>query len=98
MALGSITGDFVPHLSITVAEALLPVDLGVLIYFIHHIAKSIQLPEVIAGIARDLTRAIGRISPARTGRRQRNQEESRSVCRRIVATFRRARRHGSLEH
>jgi uncharacterized membrane protein len=62
LALGSITslpgGDFVPHLSITVAEALLLVDLAVLIYFIHHIAKSIQLPEVIAGIARDLNRAI----------------------------------------
>jgi uncharacterized membrane protein len=58
LALGSITGNFVPHLSITVAEALLLVDLAVLIYFIHHIAKSIQLPEVIAGIARDLTRAI----------------------------------------
>ena len=27
---------------------------AVLIYFIHHIAKSIQLPEVIAGIAHDL--------------------------------------------
>ena len=65
LALGSITsvasgryGDFVPHLSITVAEALLLVDLAVLIYFIHHIAKSIQLPEVIAGIARDLLAAI----------------------------------------
>jgi uncharacterized membrane protein len=62
LALGSITaspkGDFVPHLSITVAELLLLVDLAVLIYFIHHIAKSIQLPEVIAGIARDLMRAI----------------------------------------
>ena len=34
------------------------VDLAVLIYFIHHIAKSIQLPEVIASIARDLVRAI----------------------------------------
>jgi uncharacterized membrane protein len=62
LALGSISsdprGDFVPHLSITIAEALLLLDLAVLIYFIHHIAKSIQLPEVIAGIARDLTRAI----------------------------------------
>ena len=65
LALGSITsvasgryGDFVPHLSITVAEALLLVDLAVLIYFIHHIAKSIQLPEVIAGIARDLLASI----------------------------------------
>jgi uncharacterized membrane protein len=51
-------GTFVPHLSITVTEALVLVDLAVLIYFIHHIAKSIQLPEVIAGIARDLLRAI----------------------------------------
>jgi uncharacterized membrane protein len=63
LALGSITitgrhGVFVPHLSIAVAEALLLVDLAVLIYFIHHIAKSIQLPEVIAGIAKDLTREI----------------------------------------
>jgi uncharacterized membrane protein len=58
LALGSITDKFVPHLSITVAEALLLADLFVLIYFINHIAKSIQLPEVIAGIARDLMRAI----------------------------------------
>ena len=34
------------------------VDLGVLIYFIHHVATSIQLPEVIASIARDLSGAI----------------------------------------
>jgi uncharacterized membrane protein len=62
LVLGSITtlpdGDFVPHLSITVSESLLLVDVAVLVYFIHHIAKSIQLPEVIAGIARDLDRAI----------------------------------------
>jgi uncharacterized membrane protein len=62
LALGSIGSDahgqFVPHLSIAIAEALLLVDLLVLVYFIHHIAKSIQLPEVIAGIARDLLRAI----------------------------------------
>jgi uncharacterized membrane protein len=68
LALGSITagshGEFVPHLSIAMAEALLLVDLGVLIYFIHHIAKSIQLPEVIAGIARDLTHAIDAEYPA----------------------------------
>lgn len=51
-------GNFVPHLSITVCEALLFVNLGVLIYFIHHIARSIQLPEVIARIADDLFVAI----------------------------------------
>ncbi|WP_051966348.1 DUF2254 domain-containing protein [Kitasatospora mediocidica] len=51
-------GDFVPHLSITVALALTLVDLAMLIYFINHIATMIQLPQVIAGIAGDLARAI----------------------------------------
>jgi uncharacterized membrane protein len=45
--------QFVPHLSITIALVLMLVDLGVLIYFIHHVATSIQLTSVVAGIARD---------------------------------------------
>jgi uncharacterized membrane protein len=61
-ALGSIGqeshGDFVPHISITVTLALMVVDLGVLIYFINHIATMIQLPQVIASIAGDLAGAI----------------------------------------
>jgi uncharacterized membrane protein len=48
----------VPHLSITVSVVLVTVSMGVLIYFIHHIATSIQLPNVIASIAGDLSRAI----------------------------------------
>jgi uncharacterized membrane protein len=55
---GGPRGDFVPHLSITVALALTLVDLAVLIYFINHIATAIQLPQVIAGIAGDLAREI----------------------------------------
>ena len=51
-------GDFVPHLSITIALGLVLVDLAVLVYFIHHVATSIQLPQVIASIALDLTTAI----------------------------------------
>ena len=62
LALGSIrstpSSQFVPHLSVTVALGLVLVDLGVLIYFIHHVAVSIQLNEVIAGIGGDLARAI----------------------------------------
>ena len=70
LVLGSISSPgsaFVPHLSITVSEALLLVDVAVLVYFIHHIAKSIQLPEVIASIARDLDRAIDAEFPVRQG-------------------------------
>jgi uncharacterized membrane protein len=51
-------GEFVPHLSITVTLALVVVDVAVLVVFIDHIAKSIQLPQVIASIAGDLSRAI----------------------------------------
>jgi uncharacterized membrane protein len=55
---GSGTRTFVPNLSISVAVLLVAVSMGVLIYFIHHIATMIQLPHVIAQIARDLDRAI----------------------------------------
>src|SRR6202453_4943600 len=51
-------GDFVPHISVSVTYVLMGLDLAVLIYFIHHTAISIQLPQVIAGIAADLTEAI----------------------------------------
>ena len=51
-------GEFVPHLSITVTMALVIADVAVLVVFIDHIAKSIQLPQVIASIAGDLSRAI----------------------------------------
>jgi uncharacterized membrane protein len=68
LTLGSVRtgphGDFVPHLSITVALAMLVADLVVLIYFIHHTAISIQLPQVIAGISADLSRAIAVQFPA----------------------------------
>jgi uncharacterized membrane protein len=55
---GGGTNTFVPHLSITLSVALVTLSMGVLIFFIHHIATSIQLPQVIASIARDLSRAI----------------------------------------
>ena len=58
LTLVSIGSTFVPHISVTVTLALTVVDLAVLIYFIHHIATQIQLPEVIAGISADLSAAI----------------------------------------
>jgi len=67
VAIAGPPGNFVPHISITGAEGLLLVDVAVLIYFIHHIAKSIQLPEVIASIARDLMRAIDAEFPVGQG-------------------------------
>ena len=42
----------------TVTLALMVADMAVLIYFIHHTASAIQLPNVIASIAVDLSEAI----------------------------------------
>jgi len=62
LTLGSVGqgshGNFVPHISVTMTLVLMMADLAVLIYFLHHIAIQIQLPQVIAGIAADLQNAI----------------------------------------
>jgi uncharacterized membrane protein len=62
LTLGSVGqshhGNFVPHISVTMTLVLMVADLAVLIYFLHHIAVQIQLPNVIAGIAGDLQNAI----------------------------------------
>jgi uncharacterized membrane protein len=67
VSVGGKAGNFVPHLSLTVAVALVTLSMAVLIYFIHHIATSIQLPYVIASIAGDLSQAIQEDSKAYDG-------------------------------
>ena len=78
---GGPHGEFVPHLSITVTLMLTLVAVGVLIYFLNHIATMIQLPVVIAGIAGTLADEIAaqdRIS------RFRSRGGARPVVRGIV--------------
>src|SRR5216684_4782957 len=53
--------QFVPHLSATVAVGLALVDLGVLIYFIDHVASSIQLTSVVSGIAQDFRTTLAQL-------------------------------------
>src|SRR6201987_3107725 len=60
-------GEFVPHLGVTVTLGLMVADLAVLIYFIHHAAVSIQLPQVIASIAADRAEAIREQGSGNTG-------------------------------
>ncbi len=60
-------GEFVPHGGGTVTLGLMIADLAVLIYFIHHTATSIQLPQVIASIAADLAEAIREQGSGNTG-------------------------------
>ena len=50
--------SFVPHLAVTVGLLLALLDLGMLIYFIHHIAGAINVTQVITLVSRDLERTM----------------------------------------
>jgi uncharacterized membrane protein len=58
ISIGGSGAHFVPDLSISTAVALVAISMAVLIFFIHHIAVSIQLPRVIPTIAQDLANVI----------------------------------------
>jgi len=64
---GTESERFVPHISVSVALLLTLLSLGVLIYFIHHAAESIQAENVIAAVSLDLHHQIERLYPNRIG-------------------------------
>jgi len=58
---------FVPALSVTVAIALGSLGLALLLLFIHHTARSIQVSTITARVARQTLRAIDRLYPHKMG-------------------------------
>lgn len=65
---GVAQNEFVPHIAVTCGLALAIASIGVLIYFIHHAASSIQVEQVIANVGRELDGAIDRLFPNKMGR------------------------------
>jgi uncharacterized membrane protein len=64
------TGDgrvYVPHASVSAALALALACIMALVYFIHHMSFSLQAPQVVAGVGRELDRVIDRMFPRRLG-------------------------------
>jgi uncharacterized membrane protein len=60
-------GEFVPAISVVVGVLLAIGSLGVLIYFIHHAATSIQATHVIANVTGELLETIDRLYPDQIG-------------------------------
>ena len=56
---------FVPHLAVTGALLLTLISVAMLIYYVHHVAISMQVSEITAGVARELERTIERLYPER---------------------------------
>jgi uncharacterized membrane protein len=72
-------GTFVPNISVTTGIALSLASLGVLIYFINHVAHSIQADFVIAQVGADLKRAVGEMLKSETGG-EAQSAKSRADC------------------
>lgn len=58
---------FVPSLAVQFGLLLALLGVAVLIYFIHHISKSIQAVEILAVVAAETTAAVERLFPAGVG-------------------------------
>lgn len=64
---GTEDASFVPHLSVAFGVVLAAASLGVLIYFIHHIATSIRIETLLSQLAVETRAAIDRLYPERIG-------------------------------
>jgi uncharacterized membrane protein len=64
---GGDEGAFVPGLAVLVAVLLAFVGIGFLIFFIHHIALSIQASHIVAAVAHETIAAVDRLFPDAVG-------------------------------
>ncbi len=60
-------GVFVPNLAVSFGFVLALGGVGALIYFIHHIASSIQASSIIASVSEETIAAIDRLFPVKLG-------------------------------
>jgi uncharacterized membrane protein len=83
MVLRTINGveenEFVPHIAVTCGIGLAIASIGVLIYFIHHSASSIQVDQVIKKVGHDLDHAIDRLFPEKIGHHPAKQRQEHNI-------------------
>jgi uncharacterized membrane protein len=69
IVLRTVTGElddgpaFVPHVAITAGVLLTLVSVGMLIFYVHHVAVALQVSQITANVASELEGAIGRLYP-----------------------------------
>ncbi len=64
---GGDEGSFIPNLAVFVGFILAVGGVGILIFFIHHVASSIQASSIIASITDETVQAIDRLFPEQLG-------------------------------
>lgn len=71
LVLRTIRGDevFVPHLAATLSLLFAVLAVGILIYFIHHVASTLQVENLVASITDELLDTIDHLFPEDLGQR-----------------------------
>ncbi len=72
---GGGEGGFIPSLAVTFSVVLAIGGTSVLIFFIHHIASSIQASSIIASVADETMVAVDRLFPETLGEGQRDGDD-----------------------
>jgi len=90
---------FVPSLAVLVAVLLAFVGIGCFIFFIHHIAASIQAESIIKSAADETRQAIDRLFPAEIGQGHDENEDVGELLERQIKIWRRVacRRAGFIQ-
>ena len=76
---GGDEGGFVPSLAVFFAVVLAIGGIGVLIFFIHHIAASIQASSIIASVADETMVAVDRLFPQKLGQGPPDGDEDQAL-------------------
>lgn len=96
---GGDEGGFVPSLSVAFSVVLAIGGIGTLIFFIHHIASSVQASSIIASVAKETLEAVDRLFPEREDQELMEDESDSSSLPLPVRTWQVvvARRNGYLQ-
>jgi uncharacterized membrane protein len=76
---GGDEGAFVPNLAVSVGVVMAIGGIGVLIFFIHHIASSIQASNIIASVANETLLAVNRLFPSKLGEGLADDEKDQAL-------------------
>jgi uncharacterized membrane protein len=75
---GGDEGGFVPSLSVAISVVLAIGGVGTLIFFVHHIASSIQASSIIASVTKETLEAVDRLFPENVGQEPKDDEAEAS--------------------
>ena len=76
---GGNEGAFVPNLAVFFGFVLALGGVGALMFFIHHIASSIQASSIIASVAQETIAAIDRLFPERLGQEPDKDDDAQTL-------------------